>query len=292
MTETIARLEALLESDAAARQYIRLRIRLLEAQADALAATDDEPSGEADRDARRPLLRPEDVRFERAAVGRLLAAIISICKEGGSAGDELDRVLETIRDDRELPIEWARHAAFDWEAEYAAGLSSRLELPERLLSFWGRLAAAPFVIRAAQRLFSAGATVSEEALESESGGACPVCGSPPALAGLRADDGKRILYCSLCGHGWPSDRLACPFRDSGEGAELLKFSVEGEESRWIEACPDCKHYLRTVDARQLSDMEKTESGEIVPLVEEAAGLYLDLLAEREGYDRVEPYAGM
>ncbi len=292
MTETIARLETLLENDAVSHDYVRLRIRLLEAQADALAMPDDEAPAKAALEARRPLLRPEDVRFDPTAVGRLLEAIVSICQEGGSAGEKLDGALRAILDDPELPSEWARHAAFDWREEYAAQLSSRLGLPERLLSFWGRLAAAPLVIRAAHRLLSAGATVAEDVLESESGGGCPVCGSPPALAGLRGEDGRRILYCSLCGYGWPSARLACPFCRSAEGAELEKLSVEGEDARWIEACPGCKHYLKTIDARQLSEAEKTRTGEIVPLVEETAGLYLDLVAEREGYERVEPYAAM
>jgi FdhE protein len=54
--------------------------------------------------------------------------------------------------------------------------------------------------------------------------------------------------------------------------------------RWVETCERCKGYIKTVDERKLPE------GELVfPVVEEAATLHLDLLAEREGYIRRVPY---
>ncbi len=49
---------------------------------------------------------------------------------------------------------------------------------------------------------------------------------------------------------------------------------------WIEVCEKCKRYIKTVDEGKLSENE-----DVLPLVEDTATLYLDLIAQREGYAR-------
>jgi formate dehydrogenase maturation protein FdhE len=60
--------------------------------------------------------------------------------------------------------------------------------------------------------------------------------------------------------------------------------VADESPRWLETCDACQGYIKTVDERRLVEGEA-----IYPVVEEAATLHLDLLAEREGYVRRVPY---
>ncbi len=282
--EIIARLESLLEDKTVSQDYVRLRIGLLRAQADTLAALADEPCAEAaQRDIRHvPMLRPEEIRFDRALVERLFEAIAAVSERCGNVGEEVARLRSAMHGDPELLDRFPYRTAFEDEI-YMTLLGDRLELPAQLLLFWGRLLAAPFVIHAAGRLLPPKLQI----LEGAFGGDCPVCGSPPALAGLRKDDGKRILYCSLCGYGWPLDRLACPFCADGAEGGLEKLTVKGEQARWIEICPKCKHYLKTIDSRQLADRQ-----EIVPLVEDVVGLYFNLLAEKEGYGCMRPYTAM
>ena len=56
------------------------------------------------------------------------------------------------------------------------------------------------------------------------------------------------------------------------------------DARWVETCEGCKGYIKTVDERKLPEDET-----VLSVVEEAATLHLDLLAEREGYIRRVPY---
>jgi FdhE protein len=221
------------------------------------------------------------VRFDPAVARRLFDAVDEVLRNCGEAGVELSRLRAAIDDQPAVLEELMTRAAFDPDQEYLASLAGRLELPAGLLLLVGRVLAAPFVTRAAGRIEQ------PDASQVVSDGYCPVCDSPPGLAQLRADDGKRVLHCSLCGHAWPFGRLVCPFCGSGEQAALGKLTVEGEDARWIEACRHCKQYLKTVDQRRLPPGQ-----EVLPLVEEVAGLYLDLLAEKEGYRSDVPYAAV
>ena len=60
--------------------------------------------------------------------------------------------------------------------------------------------------------------------------------------------------------------------------------LDDADPRWVETCERCKGYIKTVDERKLPEGET-----VFPVVEEAATLHLDLLAEREGYIRRVPY---
>jgi FdhE protein len=111
-----------------------------------------------------------------------------------------------------------------------------------------------------------------------------MCGSAPSFARLRREDGRRILVCSLCGRSWESPRLLCPLCGIDDPEALSLLRPPEDAARWVEACEGCRGYVKTVDERRLPLGET-----IIPVVEEAATLHLDLLAEREGYIRRVPY---
>ncbi len=287
--ETIRHLEALIGQPGVSEDYVRLRIGLLKAQAAALAELGGEPL--PDIPLTQPLpqgerssggtLRPEMVRFDPAVARRLFDAVDEVFRSCGHPGMELSKLRSAVDEEPAVLQEMMTRAAFEPDQECLGSLAGRLEVPAGLVLLVGRVLAAPFVTGAAARIEQ------PEAAAMVSDGYCPVCDSPPGLAQLRADDGKRVLHCSLCGHAWEFPRLACPFCGSGDQAVLGKLMVEGEETRWIEACRHCKQYLKTVDQRRLG-----QGQEVIPLAEEVAGLYLDLLAEKEGYRPNLPYAAV
>jgi formate dehydrogenase accessory protein FdhE len=239
----------------------------------------EQPAARAGPCPERPI-RPEDVPFDAHDAGRLLAAVVDVCRKHGSAAEPA-RVQSAGAGEPGLPLELMRYAAFGPDDDGLALLADRLEVSAAGLLLFGRVLAAPPVTYLARKIRQA----AEAELPSEDN--CPVCGSTPALAHLRREDGKRVLHCSLCAHGWPFARLRCPFCGNEDQAALGMLSVQGEEGRWIETCQHCRHYVKTVDLRGLSEEEP-----FIPLAEEAATLYLDMLADKEGWARKPPYAAI
>ncbi|MEE9140169.1 MAG: formate dehydrogenase accessory protein FdhE [Alphaproteobacteria bacterium] len=280
------RLQALEDRESASEDYIRFRIALLKAQSavqEALACSPPPPTrsraAEGEREAKLPVLGADDVPFDRAlltGLARALAAALP-SREGGG---EMARLCAAAANDPALLEELARNAAFDAEERFFAGLSERMEASPEALFFLGRALAAPFVAGAVRRLKEC-----EGIAAPESSGRCPYCGSPPGLAKLRREEGRRVLFCSLCGEGWEFERVRCPFCAAQGGLTML--AMGPDDPRWIESCERCGGYLKTVDERRLPQGEP-----VIPLVEATATLYLDLVAEREGYASGPAYVAL
>ena len=74
-------------------------------------------------------------------------------------------------------------------------------------------------------------------------------------------------------------RLKCPSCGNDDHETLKYFYTESEgTANRIDVCDKCKRYIKTVDTREIS-------GEIIPIVEDMGTLYLDVLAQKEGYLR-------
>ncbi len=284
----VKRLRALLGREGVSDDYVRLRADVLEAQAAVLAALADPNVARASSSIpespgkrRCPALAPEMVPVDAAQARRLFDAIALACRQFGNLGADLSRLRSAVDSEPGRLESLIRWAAFGSDEEHLASVAGRLDVSPELLLLVGRLVAAPLVTCAVRCVVEAGG------VPPESDGSCPACGSTPGLASLRPEDGRRVLHCSLCGHGWPFGRLACPFCATGNEATLTRLTVAGEDARWIEACDRCRHYLKVIDRRGLAEVEP-----FTPLVEEVAGLYLDLVAEKEGYRCSLPYAAM
>ena len=115
-------------------------------------------------------------------------------------------------------------------------------------------------------------------IESWAGISCPICGSPPAISELRGEGGRRILFCSFCSTEWQGKRMMCYHCGNTDHQTLRYFYTQEEEKYRIDVCDKCKHYLKTLDFREFDE-------EIVPFVEDMATLHLDILAEKEGYQK-------
>ncbi len=296
LDEIVARLEALIGQPHVSEEYIRFRIDLLRGQWDvrhALAGTASPgpylgPTGRvaAGRGEKastpgKPALDPGAVPFDPRLLRSLFSAFCTAAARHGRQTEDTQRLVAAAEDNPALPEELARQAAFGPEMEHLESLARQFGILVDALLFVGRALAAPFLAEAARRI-EEGSKATAGAAEAHS--RCRMCDSPPSLAKLRREDGRRILYCGLCGTSWEFARLACPWCQSGDqqAPTLLRFSHA--DPRWVEGCDRCRGYVKTVDERRLPVGEV-----VVPVVEETATLYLDLLAEREGYIRRLPY---
>jgi formate dehydrogenase accessory protein FdhE len=279
------RLEALSRREYVSEDYVRFRIELLKAQTEvrealARSAAPQPLSGpDAEKEARSPPLGANDVPFDRALLGKLFEDLAAALRSRGPRSEDISRLFAAVAKDRVVLGELVRKAAFGPDDAFLASLAKHFGVSPEDLLFLGRALAAPFVAEAVRRLKEHGRVAAPEGL------GCPYCGSSPGLAKLRREEGRRILFCSLCGESWEFARVACPFCGSGRALGML--STGTADPRWIETCEQCKGYLKTTDERRLPEGEA-----IVPLVEATATLYLDLIAEQEGFARGLPYAAL
>jgi FdhE protein len=110
-------------------------------------------------------------------------------------------------------------------------------------------------------------------------GFCPFCGGFPGMGEIR-EEGRRFLHCLLCGTEWESPRMQCPYCRNGDQEQHTYFQVEGEVENRVDICLACRHYLKTVDSREMEGPLDFE-------VEDYLTLHLDHLAQEEGYLRPE-----
>ena len=110
-------------------------------------------------------------------------------------------------------------------------------------------------------------------------GYCPTCGAWPVLAEQRGLEQLRYLRCGLCASSWGVDRLLCPFCTTRDFHVLGYLQVEGEDPRQrVATCDACQSYLK---------LRSTLTPLTTPrlLVEEIALVHLDLIAMDQGYSR-------
>jgi formate dehydrogenase accessory protein FdhE len=282
--EIAARLRALIGQPQVSEAYVRFRLDLLAAQQtarQALAETASAPSppGAALQTARLPV-SVGDVAFPADILERLLQAIRAAAATHGRDTEDIQRLAAATAADSNLLPTLVAAAAFGPDMATVESLARRWEIYVDALLFVGRALAAPCIAEAV----ATRSGTAQPGLKGAEPHRCPACGSPPSIARLRRADGGRILTCGLCGSDWEAIRLACACCGVEERESLGILRLGDADPRWVETCEQCKGYIKTVDERRLAE------GELVfPVVEEAATLHLDLLAEREGYIRRVPY---
>jgi len=110
-------------------------------------------------------------------------------------------------------------------------------------------------------------------------GYCPICGSKPIIGELRKKEGERFLLCSSCGFEWRFKRVICPFCSSEDHKKHRYFYIQKETRGYrVDVCEECRKYIKTIDTRELGE-------EVILPVEDLGTLHLDILAQKEGYER-------
>jgi FdhE protein len=111
---------------------------------------------------------------------------------------------------------------------------------------------------------------------------CPFCGSKPQVAVLRpeGDGAKRFLLCSLCGTEWFFRRLLCPNCAETNKDHLPVFMAKEFDYVRVDACDTCHTYIKSIDL--------SKNGNAVPVVDELATVSLNLWAQENNYQKLQP----
>jgi len=155
-----------------------------------------------------------------------------------------------------------------------------------LLEFWeGQRGAEDFVARAFLRPYlELLRHLGVEVARARPAGYCPRCGGPPGISVRRpapeSDAGQRFLICAWCGEEWPAARVRCPLCQEDAPAKLPVYSSDQHPGVRIEACDACKHYVKSLDL--------SLDARPLPEVDDLVSVALDLWAQEQGYQRIEP----
>jgi hypothetical protein len=223
------------------------------------------------------LLSLAEVPIENSVLLDLLHDLAS-ASSGAEREDHLQWLMTAAAADPGLLRSLVVAATLGDDARPLPDAAGRLGIPAHALAFIARLLAGPFLVEArlgrgdGAELDTRGLDVRDER--------CPTCGAGPGLAVLRIEDGARRLVCLLCAETWLAPRLMCAFCGTHDQSLLGTLSLAEHDPRWVETCDGCRRYLKTVDARLLP-----ANHTIVPRAEDARTLFLDMIAEREGYVR-------
>jgi len=111
---------------------------------------------------------------------------------------------------------------------------------------------------------------------------CPFCGSKPQVAVLRpeGDGARRFLLCSLCATEWLFRRVLCPNCAEENKDKLPIFQAQEFDYVRIDACDTCHTYIKSIDL--------TKNGNAVPMVDELATVSLNLWAQENNYQKLQP----
>ncbi|MBI5419948.1 MAG: formate dehydrogenase accessory protein FdhE [Deltaproteobacteria bacterium] len=217
-----------------------------------------------------PLLAPESLSVDTDRAVRFLSGILAVLRRAGRQGEEeLARIEQSIAE-----------GALDVGALLGACLRrDRGALTEaaRSISVQSSLLAFVLEVPLKTALERVAESIDPETVGEWKEGYCPVCGSRPGMDELVGEEGKRFLSCSSCFFRWPFKRLKCPYCGN-EDPGTLSYFLAGDGPTRVDVCRKCSRYIKTRDSRK--------GHADVPLeAEDLATLHLDLLAEREGFER-------
>jgi FdhE protein len=225
-----------------------------------------------------PLVEKNALTLDVPSATRLFKRLCKILSRNKKATQDVERITQALHNNEIDLLELFKQAVSD-NVEFITSLSVRLRVRKDVLLFIAKESVKPILEAYANDLKG---RVDQEGWWR---GYCPVCGSEPFMAELR-EDGDRFLICSACGSEWRFKRLQCPFceHEEPEGFRYFYAANEGEAYR-VDVCEHCKRYIKTIDTKELGE-------DIIPLIEDAATLYLDMLAQNEGYTKEGGASGL
>ena len=228
-----------------------------------------------------PLVDKSDLKIDFASATKLFRRLCKVLSRSKRATRDAERIKLALRSKHiDLP-ELFKQACAEND-EYFAELSKKLKLKDGLLSFLARNSIKP--------IFEAYANELKDHVNQERWwrGYCPICGSEPAMAKLKNEEGvegARFLVCSICSYEWRFTRLKCPFCENEQHERLRYFYIEKEGRAYrVDVCEKCKRYIKTIDTKELGE-------EVIPLIEDIGTLHLDILAQNEGYTKEKTMYG-
>ncbi|WDP86085.1 MAG: formate dehydrogenase accessory protein FdhE [Desulfobacter sp.] len=217
-----------------------------------------------------PLITPSQFKIEMNESKKLME---TICGLAAAHAPNLSQAGETLAQCLKNP-----ESQVDLKALFNALLDSRdisdmailYKISPEALGFFGFTAMAPSIQACSAQL---SVYLKENFVQSK--GYCPVCGSLPNLAFLD-ESGKKQVSCSLCAHIWQTRRMGCLFCDAPPQKHQDYFFSNEEKEYRVYCCDHCRHYIKTVDLREMGRR-------FFPKLEQIATLHLDIKAKEQGY---------
>ncbi len=218
-----------------------------------------------------PLLDKRDLYLDIASAARLFKRLCKVLSRNKEASRDSKRIYQALRDKDINLVELFKQTGAE-NGDYVSTLSKKLGVREDLLFFLAGNSIKPIWEAYADELKG---NVDQEAWWK---GYCPICGSLPFIAELR-EEGERFLVCSSCSYEWRFKRLKCPFCENEDQKGLRYFYAqrEGNTNR-VDVCEKCKRYIKGIDIQELPS-------DFISFAEDVGTLYLDVLAQEEGYKR-------
>ena len=273
------RLERLLGKEYVSDDYVKFRIALAEAQTSAFEGLRDAgiySGGNRENGNSKLHTPPESTPVNAAILNAYFSRIRKASANYGGESEELFKLAEAhLREDGLLASIVAR-GILEFDNDFIEECAGKIGIPSDALKFVAHILAAPFAARLSGDTMNA----KTFAPTGDAAARCPKCGSAPSLAKLRREDGKRILYCSLCGHGFEYPRLKCPYCGEDEPSGVGVLYTSKEIPCWVEWCSKCSRYVKSFDERRYPEGETFD-----PYIEETATVYLDLIAEEKDLTR-------
>jgi hypothetical protein len=213
-----------------------------------------------------PLLRFDEISLDWSDARRLLRDTSDLLRRFGMMdAADCQRVQTLTRDGHALEplVRWWYNAA---AAPDSAGEPpvEQAEVFEHALL----LSMRPFLSRAAETLLS------RVDCSGWTRGLCPLCKGYPEFAVWPAD-GLRQLVCSRCAGLWRYPEETCPFCDTCDASRRRSFTSPSRSYR-VDACDECRHYLKGFDGR-------AANRSLMLSFDTIATLPLDAAAIQQGY---------
>ncbi len=161
------------------------------------------------------------------------------------------------------------------DADAVGAMATEAKLDPNLLLTLARFAMRPIMLAYAEAFEPAVNEDNDKWMQ----GVCPVCGGPPLLSEYRDHDQSRRLRCATCGTAWLFRRLQCAYCSNDKHQTLAYFTLADDPSHRVDTCEVCHHYLKAVNANELTPSD------LLPL-EDLLTLPLDVAAQQKGYQRI------
>jgi FdhE protein len=218
-----------------------------------------------------PLIEKRALTLDLPSAARLFKRLCKIMSRNKKSSQDIERITQAFKQKEIDLMELFKHTVSEND-NYITVLSEKLGVKEDVLSFLAKNSIKP--------IFEAYAKELKNYVDQERWwkGYCPICGSEPFMAELK-EDGARFLICSSCSFEWRFNRLKCPFCENENHEKLRYFHTEKEGKAYrVDVCEKCKRYIKTIDTNELGE-------EVIPIIEDAGTLFLDVLARNEGFTK-------
>ena len=225
-----------------------------------------------------PLVEKMALTLDVPSATRLFKRLCKIMILNKKASQDIERITQAYKT-KEIDLRELFKQTDSDNNEYITALSKKLGVKEDVLLFLSRNSVKP--------IFEAYAKELKKYVDQEIWwkGYCPICGSEPFMAELK-EDGARFLVCSACSFEWRFNRLKCPFCENENHEKLRYFHTEKEGKAYrVDVCDQCKQYIKTIDTTELG-------ADVIPIIEDAGTLHLDILAQKEGYTKERKASGL